>query len=83
MDRYEQTNSHPSAPLLVKRQTMAATLSISVRTLEKLTNNGTLPCVPLSRRCVRFDPVAVREAYRALQTVTVGQEVARRRAGAR
>lgn len=62
----------------LKKPEMAALLGVSVRTLEKLVRTGIVPCVRLTARCVRFDPAKVREASRALETLTVAQVVARR-----
>jgi hypothetical protein len=55
-------------PRLVTRQELAKFLSLSCRSIDTLQSQKKIPCVKLSRRCVRFN---VRDVLRALERFTV------------
>jgi len=50
-----------TSPLLVDSRTAAKMLGVSERTLWELTQNGTIPFVPISQRCKRYSVIALEQ----------------------
>lgn len=50
----EESHKNANGPLLTVRQAAAA-LAVSERSVWTLTSDGTLPCVRLAKKIVRFD----------------------------
>jgi hypothetical protein len=59
-----QAESVATSRQLVKKHEMAAIAGVSPRTLDTWIRERKVPLLKLSRRCHRFDPVAVMKALR-------------------
>jgi excisionase family DNA binding protein len=51
-----------ATPQLLKPRDVQKRLAVSDKTLRKLTNEGTIPCVRLGERTIRYRPQDVEEA---------------------
>jgi hypothetical protein len=58
---------------LVNKATIAKMLSMKIRGVECLVARRVIPVIRISRRCVRFDPVSVRESLRAYEIRPIGR----------
>lgn len=68
--RTGKPKTRPLAKLLLTRREAAAVLSMSERTLQTLTNNGTIPCIRLSPQLIRYAPESLERWIRAQERNT-------------
>jgi len=60
-------------PALLKRPQLARAINTSTRTVDNLQRKRIIPCIRLSRRCIRFDLSAVLHALKKLEVKAVGE----------
>ena len=65
----EQAGS--SAKILLNKREISARLGLPPRTLDRLTANGVLPCLRITRKLIRFEENACLKALRAYETATL------------
>jgi hypothetical protein len=58
---------------LVNKACIAKMLGLTIRGVECLVARRVIPVIRISRRCVRFDPVSVRESLHAYEVRPIGR----------
>jgi hypothetical protein len=62
-----QANSLSNDPALLNRNQLARAISVSPRTVDNLQHQKKIPCIKISKRCVRFYLPAVLNALRRFE----------------